>query len=148
MRSKVREHARPSPASTAKWRPRLARWRSWRPGGKRSRWPRKLADDANARASLTRRASPGSGFCLFHHSQPAWLLLPQASAAGAVHARLASRTSCGGSSDGERLVLALGYGRRWRRCHCHSALQPLLFAERNERREVPHDLVRVASLHV
>eukprot|EP00741_Cyanophora_paradoxa_P024917 tig00000056_g24054.t2 len=35
MRSKVREHARPSPASTAKWRPRLARWRSWRPGGKR-----------------------------------------------------------------------------------------------------------------
>eukprot|EP00741_Cyanophora_paradoxa_P000959 tig00000449_g927.t1 len=78
----------------------------------------------------------------------AWLLLPQASAAGAVHARPASRTSCCGSSDGERLVLALGYGRGWCRCHSGSVLLPLLFAERNERREVPHDLVRVASLYV
>eukprot|EP00741_Cyanophora_paradoxa_P024922 tig00000056_g24059.t1 len=34
MRSKVREHARPSPASTAKWRPRLAR-----PPGSFSRRP-------------------------------------------------------------------------------------------------------------
>eukprot|EP00741_Cyanophora_paradoxa_P019908 tig00021178_g19213.t1 len=108
--------------------------------GTRTTEPREHGQVAAATCSLALLAAG--------REAPAWLLLPQASAAGAVHARLASRTSCGGSSDGERLVLALGYWRRWRRCHCHSALQPLLFAERNERREVPHDLVRVASLHV
>eukprot|EP00741_Cyanophora_paradoxa_P016328 tig00020911_g15764.t1 len=112
-RCEAREHARPSPASTAKWRPRLARWHSWRPGGKRSP------------GSFSRRLAQRVPFTRGQHL-----------ALLAAGARTASASS------------SLGYGRGWCRCHSGSVLLPLLFAERNERREVPHDLVRVASLHV